>query len=855
MIKNPARIGLLLISALLLLPAERAEATHSTFAPGDVFVSLESGEVQWRHPDGTLNRVLVGLVQSNAEGMGFDADGNLYVTHWCGGLTCAIGNTVEVFNTQGQSLGEFGSDYNCNPHAIVFDAAGSAYVGQSDCTGAILKFEPSKAPIAFAVAPENRGSFWVALGADQCTIFYTSWGPNVKRFDVCANVQLPDFNVAPLPGGETHDLRILADGGVLVSSGQVIARLDASGALVQTYGVTGESSYWAGLDLVGDGTFWAANYYSSNVYRFDLATGAVLSSFNAATPLFFGIGNVVGVSVKKGPGSGPPALPQVLLDTTYTPQGGTTHVVGDTGNSVTNGSNFQAKLDQAQPGDIIQLEANGSYTGNFVLRNKGSGTSWIYIQTSAYGSLPLPGSRVFPSDAIRMPKIVSPNRLPALRTEASGHHYRFVGIEITTTHSATTSTHDNLIALHADGGQTSLSQVPTDIVFDRCYIHGTPTGNIRRGIAMNSARTAVIDSYLSDFHATTNDSQAIISWNGPGPFKIVNNYLEAAGENVMFGGECCGDDPPMTNLVPSDIEIRGNYFFKPLTWKQDDPSYAGIPWTVETIFELKNAQRVLVEGNVFKNNWKALLKGFAVLFSVRNMTGGAPWSVVQDVTFVKNILDTEEPVPNTFKGITISGVDNNWPSQQTKRILIKDNLFDQEVGGMLFQLIGTCSPTIPPTCVGAADVVIDHNTLFHDSSNIISFDDWPFGTPGSHLRHTGFVYRNNISEIPDGIDGVAGNETAEGTDTLEEYAPGYVFVKNVLQDPVRGASACSSYPPDNFCHLSWDEVGFLAMANRDYRLRLDSPYKNAGTDGKDIGADIDALGAATAGAISGSSGF
>jgi hypothetical protein len=33
----------------------------------------------------------------------------------------------------------------------------------------------------------------------------------------------------------------------------------------------------------------------------------------------------------------------------------------------------------------------------------------------------------------------------------------------------------------------------------------------------------------------------------------------------------------------------------------------------------------------------------------------------------------------------------------------------------------------------------------------------------------------------------------------------------------------------------------------DYRLANSSPYKNAGTDGKDLGADIEALEAAIAG--------
>jgi outer membrane protein assembly factor BamB len=117
----------------------------------------------------------------------------------------------------------------------------------------------------------------------------------VKRFNVCTRQQLRNFNRAPLPGGATQDLRVLPDGGVLVSSGEVIARLNKNGHVVQTYGIPGEPSLWAGLDLADDGTFWAGNYESSNVYRFDLATGAVLAGFNTDTPAH----TVVGIRIKK----------------------------------------------------------------------------------------------------------------------------------------------------------------------------------------------------------------------------------------------------------------------------------------------------------------------------------------------------------------------------------------------------------------------------------------------------------------------------------------------------------------------------------------------------------------------------
>ena len=282
------------VAAMVCSPS--SAALHVTFERGDVFVSLEPGPVQWRLPDGTLRATLVSLVGGYGEGMAFDAPGNLYVARWRADPLGLTGNTVERYNTLGLPTGASGRGYDCDPHTLAFDASGTAYVGQAGCRGGILKFLPGQlSPIELPAAGENQGVFWMDLAGDGCTLFYTSMGPNVKRFDGCAGLQLPDFNLEPLPGGLTHDLRVMPDGGVLVSSGAVIARLDASGALVETYQGPPENTLWAGLDLAGDGTFWAGNYYSSNVYRFDLATGAVIAAFNSGTPP----NTVVGIRVKR----------------------------------------------------------------------------------------------------------------------------------------------------------------------------------------------------------------------------------------------------------------------------------------------------------------------------------------------------------------------------------------------------------------------------------------------------------------------------------------------------------------------------------------------------------------------------
>jgi hypothetical protein len=474
------------------------------------------------------------------------------------------------------------------------------------------------------------------------------------------------------------------------------------------------------------------------------------------------------------------------------------------------GGNLQAALDAARPGDVITLEAGATFKGPFTLLNK-PGPGWIIVRTSAPdASLPSPGSRIDPSHARAMPKLEAASGSVLVAT-AGAHHYRFVGIEVRP--SSGTFLY-NLVQLGAS--ETSLEALPHHIVFDRCYLHGDPKKGARRGIAMNSRETAVIDSYLSDFKEVGADSQAILGWNGPGPFKIVNNYLEAAGENVMFGG---GADPTIPDLVPSDIEVRRNHFAKPLTWKIGDAAYAGTAWTVKNLFELKNARRVLIEGNVFEHNWAHAQAGFAILFTVRNERGSAPWSVIEDVTFANNI------VRHTASGINILGRDDNYPSQQTKRVLIKNNLFIDVGGprwgggGRLFQLLR-----------GTAHVVIDHNTAFQ-TDHVMLADGEP---------HPGFVFRNNI--VPHNATGVFGSGERPGLATLHRYFPGSVFVKNVLV----GSWPASQYPPNNFAAPSFAAVGFVDATGGDHRLANASPFKNAGTDGKDVGVDFATLAAAMA---------
>ena len=491
-----------------------------------------------------------------------------------------------------------------------------------------------------------------------------------------------------------------------------------------------------------------------------------------------------------------PELPREYIDTTAVPSSGRTIVVPAEGN-------LQATLDTAHPGDLVMLEAGATFKGPFTLPNK-AGSGWVIIRSSAVGRNFPPGTRADPAHAHLMPKLEAAGG-SVIQTAPGAHHYWFIGIEIRPKAGVFLY---NLVVLGKN--TTSMEDLPHHIVFDRCYLHGDPTKGARRGIAMNSRHTAVIDSYLSDFKEVGADSQAIDGWNGPGPFKIVNNYLEGAGENVMFGGT----DPSIANLVPSDIEIRHNRFSKPLSWKIGDPTYAGTPWAVKNLFELKIARRVLVDGNLFEYNWPHAQSGFAILLTVRNQDGSAPWSAVEDVTFSNNV------VRHTASGINILGQDDNRPSQQTKRILIRNNLFEDIGGswggGRLFQLLD-----------GTADIVIEHNTALQ-TGNVITAEGAP---------HTDFVYRYNIT--PHNAYGITGTGTGVGIQTLQKYFPSASVTHNVI-----AGGHAADYPPGNFFPASLDEVSFVDRAGGHYRLRESSPYRRAGKDGKDIGVDFAALCAA-----------
>jgi hypothetical protein len=596
-------------------------------------------------------------------------------------------------------------------------------------------------------------------------------------------------------------------------------------------------------------------------------------------------------------------------------------------------NNLQHALEAAQPGDTILLRAGETFVGHFRLPVKSNPSgAFIVVRSDAPDSaLPAAGTRLIPhgypggnTDRGALARLVGRGgdwkTTPVIGTEPGAHHYRLQFLDID---GVAQEGWETLVQIgDSSWAQSTAEAVPYAITLDRVFIHGHETKGQKRCVALDGRDLEVLNSYVVGCASIDFDSQAIAAFNGPGPFRIINNYLEATGENVMFGGA----DPKIQGLVPSDIEIRRNHFYKPLAWRDpilaapsmpsgaaagggslpagthyfkvvavlqsaSEPGFSapsperavstgadgavtltwsavpgadryriyygtssgeqnryietsgsgtsftyrgsgetwhtpwahGTRWNIKNLLELKNAQRVLIDGNVFEHNWAASQRGYAILFTPRNEEGGAPWSVVQDVTFSNNVLR------HAAGGINILGDDYVRPSQRTRRIAVRNNLvydLSSRWGDDSHFLLMTRSPD---------DITVDHNTVFHQGMVVLVDDGTVYG----------FSFTNNVA--PHNTYGIFGSSAGIGTSAINAYFPGAVVRRNAL-----GGGPAVSYPPDNFFpDMPTFSSQFVDPGSHDYRLVSGSSFSGAGTDGRDLGVDFAALNSAISGVVAG----
>jgi len=430
--------------------------------------------------------------------------------------------------------------------------------------------------------------------------------------------------------------------------------------------------------------------------------------------------------------------------------------------TVKSGQSFQSALDAAEAGDEIVLTAGVSFTGNFVLPKK-SGTSFITVRSSRCSEIPA-GEKINPNQEALTATLMTPNVSPVLLAPARSHHFKFECLTFTQA-STVKDWGYNLIQLGEGGAnenQKTLADVPHHFEFDRCIVRTRDERtSLQRGITLNSAATTITNSYIAGIKWAGVETQAIAGWNGPGPFLIENNYLEAAGINILFGGAVT----PIPNLVPSDITIRNNRLYK-------RPEWQGKGFAIKNLIELKNAQRVTITGNDCENSWPDGQTGWAVIL---NAFADGPSSAVEDVEIVKNTFR------NVSNGINLRGMDTTDKAPRMKRIKIADNLIENlgafSGEGKAFQVLN-----------GTEAVSFDHNTVRGHVSSVLILDILPGQV------HKKFSFTNNLS--PHGEYGVFGNGGSIATDALNKFASEWTFAGNALYD--KPDFVKQPYPPRNF---------------------------------------------------------
>src|SRR5712691_5209329 len=278
-IRNMQMSGVVLAIALVTVSLGWSQ-TQPTFQAGDVFAGIGNGQINWYRLNGDgytlIKPLIVGIGGTNTfdTGMGFDAAGNLYATDFSTG-------DISKFDTKGNFVSFFAAGFGA-PESLVFDNTGNVYVGDAAAFGGdplvghIAKLDPSGNLLTtFTAAREDRGTDWIDLAADQKTIFYTSEGTTIKRFDTIANTQLLDLATG-LPGSHAYALRILPNGNVLIADTAAVLQLNTSGGVIQTYSpCDGACGGIFSLNLDPDGVhFWTGDFATGNIWRFNIAGGS-----------------------------------------------------------------------------------------------------------------------------------------------------------------------------------------------------------------------------------------------------------------------------------------------------------------------------------------------------------------------------------------------------------------------------------------------------------------------------------------------------------------------------------------------------------------------------------------------------
>lgn len=751
---------------------------------------------------------------------------------------------------------------SAEPSGIAIIPDGSRIFITSSSSGQISVIDTGSNTVT-ATWPDISGISGIAVSPDGNLVYVANPSQNsVSVRDASTGTIVGTINgfnapnsVAVAPNGKQVYVTNGAGGSVSV--------IDASSRQIVTTIAVGASP--TSMSLAPDGlTAYVSSGQDGSIALISTATNTISATIpNAGTSA---PSLVAGGSAKAG--SVLPVLPQATVNTTYPTVTGKSIAVHA-------GGDFASALKSANCGDEVVLDAGATFTGVFYVPGKKCGSKQILIRSSKIGSLPS-GRRVSPASTSYMARLMTPSISSVLNFDAGASGYYFAGLEFTVQTGLQGLW--NLVTLSMN--VTSVSDLPSNIVFDRVYAHGNDQFCVR-GFLADAAGFALINSYVSGFTHTGYDTQAVMAFNSPGPYVISNNYLEATGENIMLGGgnSCTSTSctPRIPGAIPSDATITRNHFTK-LYGAWNGKPQPGPTYDIKNSFEVKNGQRILLDSNVFSYDWGQGQNGEFVLLTPRAgclsppsaSNCADPQATASDITITNNVFEHGGQV---FNG---AGVDNYavpYVKTASQRVLIQNNLAN-DINGASYVGNGYFGSVQETT-----NWTINHNTVINTPKYPQAFYLGPTipasNTPGP-AHDAGLTYTNNIAfgaiaadasfsltvlqNLPSSATvsydlwvGDTWPASCPGCTPLGPPYPSYLHFFQAVSNlrPLSGQQACNwSAAPLAACWpLDFVLVGFTNFLTGNYQLLPTSPYHNMASDGTDLGANIPVVLADTAGVV------
>lgn len=272
-------------AAFLAAGFSQADAFATQFSYGDIFASVNNGQVRHYGADGTLLETLNTGAGGLTTGLGFDPGGNLYVSNHTNG-------SITRFSAEeGHAASRFGVNLTIKkPEGIIFDNSGNLWVG-SGCCGDIKKLDSNGNNVLSLKT--GRRADWIQLNNDESKIYYTEDVHNgIKTIDIATGTH----ETALSSRYGFAQFQLLPDGGIIAAHLGTVKKLDSLGRLVASYDVAGVDK-WFAIDLNPDNeSFWAGSYQNDTLYRFDIASGSLLQTIDTG----LGGEHLYGVAVYTG---------------------------------------------------------------------------------------------------------------------------------------------------------------------------------------------------------------------------------------------------------------------------------------------------------------------------------------------------------------------------------------------------------------------------------------------------------------------------------------------------------------------------------------------------------------------------